>query len=978
MVKKLLVVTFFAVTAIVLLISFWPKNFTGSFKEENEESEDGIIKIQEQEFNATKDPALGIVPKYRLYNTIANAWQQFQLTGGSTNRIEALSWTERGSYSDAVGPSNGNGRPGTPTPVTSGRMRAIWVDLTNSQMVWAAGIDGGLWKTNNITASPATWTLVNDFFANMAIGSICQNPSNTDIMYFGTGEKSFNVDGVQGGGVWKSTDHGVTWNLLANTTGFWNVSKLLCDNSGNVYVGTIGSGNGLQRSTDGGTSWTNIIPYTAGGGTRISDMVFSSTGRLHVTKGYYNSPSNQSGYFYTDNPSTVTSSTWSSPVTPISPLQYNVALAASGTTIYALPSSSGFQTPTLWKSTDNGVNWSATSAVLSTSGNNAVSSGQAWYCIALGVDPANANNVIVGGLNCWKSTDGGNNFSQISIWVGSGATNNYIHADQHIATWNGNQVLIGSDGGIFYSADAGTTWFDRNVNLRLKQFYSCAIHPTAFSNYFLAGAQDNGVHQFNGAGLTTSVEVTGGDGAFTAIDQDQTAFQFGSYVYNHYRRSTNSGSSWGSIDFYKGTAVGPSEFGSFINPFDYDDVGNIIYGGADGGEFFRWTSPQATATGTYYSSGPPGTNWNVANAAVVTITGLNARPVTAVTVSPYTANRVFLGTDQGRVIRVDGANTIASGSAGTNITGSSFPATSTISSINFGTTENNIIVSFSNYGINNVWVSTDGGTNWTAIDGNLPNLPVRWAIFNPGNNTQAILATEAGIYETTLINGGSTSWTHNSTFPYVRTDMLQYRSSDRTLIAATHGRGLWSTIIPTVLPVSLLNFSGILKGDAIKISWSTASEQNTNYFDLQKSSDGINFSSLTHVPTAGNSSTKKNYEYTDNQVNEYNYYRLKIVDNDGMFVYSKVILLKQPAARQQVWVTGNPFHSSIRIKLSKLPQEKITCELVSMTGTKMLSQQLNAATEIVLDISKLNLPAGPYVLKVTADRKQFSFKLIRE
>ena len=798
-----------------------PRTLNYPENDNEKEREDGILLTQQQEFEMTKDISLGYVPKYRLINAYENSLLQKQMRANSTSGVEALSWTERGSYSDAVGPDNGNGRPGN--GVTSGRVRAILVDLADvsNKTIWLGGIDGGIWKTADITASPASWTLVNDFFGNLAIASICQDPSNTNTMYFGTGEKTFNADAVVGGGVWKSADHGATWNLLPSTTGFYNVSKIVCDASGNIYVGTIGSGAGLQRSTDGGTTWTNITPTTAGSGTRIADLELSSTGRMHVSKGYLSPAANQTGYFYTDNPATVTTATWTSPVTAFTSARYNVDLAVAGNVLYALPatnpSANVYETPQIYKSTDGGANWAVTaSSPPASSGNNDLSSGQGWYSLGIAVDPANANNVIAGGLNCYKSTDGGNTWSQISVWVSgiSGTVSNYVHADQHVIVWNGNQVLVGSDGGVFYSANSGNTFADRNINLRLKQFYSCAIHPTS-TNYFLAGAQDNGIHQFNAAGLTSSVEVSGGDGAFVAIDQDQSAYQFGTYVYNHYHRSIDGGNTWTDFDFYKGSSpVSYTDFGSFINPFDYDDVGNGIYAGAGTGEFFRWTNPQTLSPGTYHAGG----SGFPAGVALLTISNMTGS-VSAVSVSPYTSNRVFLGTSTGKIIKVDNANTITSGSAGTDITGSSMAA-STVSCIATGSNDNNLLATFSNYGAAHVWLSTTGGgsAGWTNISGNLPDIPVRWAMLYPNDNTQAILATEMGVFETTFINGSSTVWVQNSTFPIVRTNMLQYRNSDHIVVAATHGRGLWSASLPVLLPVNLTNFQGRPGDDEILLT----------------------------------------------------------------------------------------------------------------------------------------------------------------
>ncbi|HEY6063471.1 MAG TPA: sialidase family protein, partial [Chitinophagaceae bacterium] len=554
-----------------------------------EDKEDGIRLAMEQEFEMTKDISLGYVPKYRLINALKDLMIQRTHPGGRTEGLNTLSWTERGPNTDSTGPSNGNTRSGN--QATSGRMRAIWVDLSDvtNHTVWLGGIDGGLWKTTDISASPATWTLVNDFFADLAIGSICQSPANNSIMYFGTGEKSQSAFFmVQGGGVWKSTDHGVNWSLLPSTTNFFNVSKVLCDGSGNIYVSVIpsifglGSTGGIYRSTDGGTSWTDITP--TGLSSKVTEMKLSSTGRLHIVCGYSASsgtPDPAPGYRYTDAPSTVTSATWTSGTGFPSP-QYNCELAVSGTTLYALNSNSSFQTPTIYKSTDGGANWAVTTtSPPAAGGTNDLSSGQGWYNLEAVADPSNGDNVILGGLNCYRSTNGGITWAQASVWVGT--TGNYIHADQHTGTWNGSQVLIGSDGGIFYSNDGGATFAARNVNLRLKQFYSCAIHPS-LTNYFLAGAQDNGTHALNNPGLNGSTEVTGGDGAFVHIDQDEPQYQYGSYVFSQYRRSTDGGSTWSSINY-------SSSVGQFINPTDYDDGNNKMYTSGAAGQYIRWEDP---------------------------------------------------------------------------------------------------------------------------------------------------------------------------------------------------------------------------------------------------------------------------------------------------------------------------------------------------------------------------------------------------
>lgn len=288
----------------------------------------------------------------------------------------------------------------------------------------------------------------------------------------------------------------------------------------------------------------------------------------------------------------------------------------------------------------------------------------------------------------------------------------------------------------------------------------------------------------NQAGLASSIEVTGGDGAFVHIDQDNGSFQWTSYVYNQYRRSTNNGANWSSVNY-------SSSSGRFINPTDYDDTGNIMYCAGSANQYLVWTNPQSGST---------------FSAKSVT---LNGGTVSAIKVSPYSSNTIFLGSSGGGtyLYKVTNANTTPSFTSIRTGLPNAY-----LSSIETGTSEQNLILSFSSYGVQNVWVSSNGGSSWTSIDGNLPDMPVRWAMFYPGNNTKAIIATETGVWQTSLINGSSTVWEPETSFPNVRTDMLQYRASDGLLAAATHGRGMFTAFVappPSCGPVTGLAASNV-------------------------------------------------------------------------------------------------------------------------------------------------------------------------
>lgn len=733
-------------------------------RNENEFEEDEYDGPEERvrfEIEQTKDPATGKVP----WNKLLQAKSQTELSrAGASNRINALNWIERGPNGDFRGPQ-GNSRP--PGQQTSGRIRAVMVDSLDPtrKTVWIGGVDGGLWKTTDITVAPANWTLVNDFFSNLAIAAICQDPRPgfQNIMYFCTGESYFNADAVRGVGVFKSTDGGVTWNFLSSTSSYLFSTRILCDFQGNVYLAT--RGNGLLRSTDGGTSWTTITP--TGVGTNICDLEISSTaalGRLHMVAGINSAQT----YRYTDIPSTVTSgSGWNAPATPFPSFNERAEIAVSGNVLYALPADNSGQAPSVYKSTDGGANWAFAGSTPNSTSMSSFANTQGWYDLSVVINPANPDECIVGAVDCARTTNGGTTWTKISAWVTTTA-GQYVHADQHHAQWwdGGTKLMFACDGGIHFSSDGGNNMNDRNQGLRIKQFYSVAIHPTE-TNYFIGGTQDNGMHRLNHPGLDSSIEFYGGDGCYAAIDQDEPQFQFGSYVYNVYRRSTNNGATWS-------TPVNNTSSGRFVNPWDYDNTGNIIYACNTTGSYFRWNDPQTGSSTNVVSAGFTGN-------------------VSAVHVSPYTANRVYFGMGNGGVFVVNDAHT------GTTVTSTAItPAGSSgyVNCVVTGSSDQNLMAIYSNYGVNNIWVSTNGGTTWTASDGNLPDMPVRWALFHPDTDTKAYIATETGVWETDLLNGGSTVWVANNTFPNVRVDMIKYRASDRTIAAGTHGRGIWTAIIP--------------------------------------------------------------------------------------------------------------------------------------------------------------------------------------
>ncbi|MFM7054695.1 MAG: PKD domain-containing protein, partial [Bacteroidota bacterium] len=721
---------------------------------------DRIDKAIEQEFELTKDPATNTVPRERLMQAMAYADALRREPFG--NRVAgaiAMNWTERG-------PNN-----------VGGRTRAIMFEPNDptGSTVWAAGVGGGLWKTTNISATTPTWVPINDLFDNIAIVCMAFNPSNTNERYFGTGEGYFNADAIRGNGIWKTIDGGVNWTPLASTLGntsFRYVQKIVVHpTTGYIFAATRA---GLQRSTDGGTTWTKVLGISTGASMDdVCDLELTSNNvliaaiGLFSTDGIYRSSTGAAGSW-----TKVNTAASGFPTTGVQRIELACA-PSNANVIYAVTQGAGNGAGGFYRSIDQGTTW--TTRTLPTDADGGIGAdftrSQAWYDLALAVDPNNQDVLCVGGIDVFKSVNGASTWQQISHWYG-GFGFQYMHADQHAIVYqpgSSSTILFGNDGGVFRSTN-GTASIpavvSKSDNYNVTQYYACAMHPTAYSSYFLAGAQDNGSHKFTSGGVNSIVEVTGGDGCFTHIDQDQPQYQFTSYVYNNYYRSIDGGATFASIT--------NNNNGSFVNPSDYDNVGNNLYAANGNGNYYRIVN--APTSGTLQS---------------VNVTAFNSGRVTHVSVSPNTANRVFFGLSNGRIVRVDNANGTNSA---TNITGASMPTGSVSCVAIQNGNDNHLLATYSNYGTTSVWETFDGGTSWTSVEGNLPDMPVRWALFNPSNASQALIATEVGVWSTDLLSGASTVWgPSNNGLANTRVDMLQIRASDNLVAAATHGRGLFTT-----------------------------------------------------------------------------------------------------------------------------------------------------------------------------------------
>ncbi len=721
----------------------------------------------EQDFLRTLDPQTGTVPRERLIDAVKTFKEL-----SAANRTADFTWESRGPLD------------------VSGRTRAMMFDPNDSEnkKVFAGGVGGGIWMNTDITDENISWVQVEAGLPNFAISAMDFDPVVTTTFYAGTGEGWFNIDAIRGAGIYKSSDGGTTWSILSSTTTFQFVYDLVVRNEGGsqgvIYVvARIGNNTDTYRSIDGGVTWTTVttLPHRdleigpdntlwAGG---ASGDVFSSTDGI----------------------------TWNEVYTSGNG-RVEVATAQSNSdVVYALVEN-GNALQEIVKTIDGGSNWTNISEPADVNDSSVPSDdftrSQAWYDLIAVVNPTDENEVHVGGVNTFKTSNGGTTWEKTSSWS-SGRDNSvsFVHADIHniIFRPGNNAILYGTDGGIFYAPDASliptsgtdaftTGIFPRNRNYNVTQFYSAAIDPVN-TNGFLGGTQDNGSPYFNSSGIDDTQDYSGGDGGFCFIDQ--TAI-LGSGIDGSYYIVSNTGNRYRLHDFndniFNITITNNAGNGSFINPADYDDVNNRLYSFNGGNNISRTVlaadnATQGTSTGLFIGG----------SSSSIFISEIGGQTVTHIRVSPYEeSNRaIFIGTSSGRVIKR---------TEDTNVT---LINTSTVvgavSSIDVGASDDELIVTYSNFGVTSVLYTSDGGANWEDKEGNLPDMPVRWSLFNPLDRKEVILATEAGIWRTSDITATTPTWNPVSTgMGAVRVDMLQYRESDNLILAATHGRGMFTSV----------------------------------------------------------------------------------------------------------------------------------------------------------------------------------------
>tara|TARA_R110002072_G_scaffold14272_1_gene59291 strand:+ start:49349 stop:53875 length:4527 start_codon:yes stop_codon:yes gene_type:complete len=684
------------------------------YKMERMVNEDGLIR---KNFNRmTLDAALE-----------ANAID----LAGTNSRMAG--WTDLGPTSYTNGSSGYNGG--------LGRVNVVGFHPTDGNTIYVGTPAGGLWKSTN---GGSSWNPMTDALASIGVSGIAVDHSAPETVYILTGDgdggdtRSIGVmKSMDGGATWAST--GLSWNVTQNFRGY----KLLMHptDSNTMLVVTNG---GIYKTTDGWNTSSNVrsgsfrdIEFKPGD----PSVVYAVTGNT----------------FYR---STDTGSTWAEISTGLPSGETRIALAVSPANpnyVYYLagPSLGTGSFRGIFRSTDSGVSFSlmtATPNILGYATNGNDDSDQSWYDLAMAVNPSNAENIITGGINVWRSTNGGASLNAVSKWNEPTGSFEYVHADIHELAYNpvDGKLYVGSDGGVSVSSDNGQTFTNIWDGLQIMQFYRIAGVPSN-PNLLIGGSQDNGSNVYSGS--TTIQHIYGADGMDCMIDYNNPNTVYFAVQNGNFRKSNNGGNTSFSI-----RPSGSS--GSWVTPYGMDATNpDIIYGGFT----------------DVYRSTNGGSSW--------TNLGSNGTGALAIGVD-----------DPARLYAASGSSIEMSSNTGgswTNITGPWPSLTITFIAVDPADARK-VWVTLGGYTAGQkVYESTDAGSTWTNVSGTLPNMPA-YSIAYENTGGAPMDALYVGMAVGVYYKSDVTPWQlHETGLPNTPVYDLEINETNGKIVAGTFGRGLW-------------------------------------------------------------------------------------------------------------------------------------------------------------------------------------------
>lgn len=679
-----------------------------------------------------------------------------------TSLFSANQWSE-------IGPLN-----------VGGRVRSIALHPTNSETMYAGAVLGGVWKT---TDGGSTWRTTFDKQSSLAVGAIAVDPNNPDNVYVGTGEMRVGSDiGFMADGMFKSTDAGETWkNVGLNSLSSISMIHVNKRNPNIIYVaagrlhfaqryegGGLGTGEGFYRSTDAGGTWTKVVQGS------VIEMAVNpaNSDELIISTSRAVSRSEDAGATFT----TVNSGIQNLSGTVRMSLAYD---QLTPTTLYVLQAfiAAGGKShaANLYKSTNGGDSWSLLRTL-----DSRFFAFQGDYDNCIAIDPNNSDNIVVGGVDLWRSIDGGIEFTNITNTRGSTFDSEISHPDQHVIVFDRARpgvMYVGSDGGVYKSTNSGESLVRLHSKLAITQFHTVEVDQTRPYRVY-GGTQDNNTQ----GGLSSPTAYTktwtrllGGDGFWVVVDNTNPNIIYAEYQYGRLHRIDMTDLESPPIDISGSIA---SDGGAWSAPAAISSVDGRLYSARS--KVYRTSTPRGDVT------------WEALTPGYSNAT----RKAVALSLSPFHGEWIIVGNDVGdvRFTVNDGAMWLKS---------QGLPARFTTDLAYDPVEQKRIYATFSGFRTGHVYVSNDSGATFRNISANLPDVPVNTIEIDPQDNRRLFIGTDIGVYVS--LDGGEAWFPFSERFPVVPVADMKIHRSRRVLIAATHGRSMFDVSIDNVtIPAMLI------------------------------------------------------------------------------------------------------------------------------------------------------------------------------